>query len=91
MKVGNVKVLANVCSMILITAEGVPWNWVPALWVKKWNGGATRSRQMFGDIFSLLDRIHIRDRRQRQTTMAADDSEDCGGLQMVMADDVRRR
>ena len=27
--------LTSLVSMTLITAEGYPWNWVPAFWVKK--------------------------------------------------------
>jgi len=48
--------------MTLITAEWVRWNWVPALGVKKWNGGAIGPRQMFDDIFSPLDTIQEHDR-----------------------------
>ena len=45
-------------------AEGFPWNWVPALGVKKYcSNGATGPRKKFDDIFSLLDTVHERVRR----------------------------
>ena len=48
--------------------KGNPWNWVPALGIKKQNGGTTGLRKKFNDIFSRLDTIHQRDRRtDRQT------------------------
>ena len=45
------------------------WNWITALWLKKYNYGATWPRkESDDDIFNRLDTIHVCDgRRDRQT------------------------
>jgi len=44
-------------------SRGSPWNWIPALGVKKLEWWAVGPTKKFNDIFSRIDTMHQRDRR----------------------------
>ena len=60
--VKNRKIFPSTPCIFAPPLKGSPWNWVPALGLKKnYNDGANGPNKKFDDIFSRVDRMHQRD------------------------------